>query len=466
MDQLNFPSVWLQQRLEHALASTPADEGLLVSVPPCAFRGDESVTIQGKKVTYIANASAWASLCEQPSIALEPLCIVAPYPWWASTVAGGPGLSDYSWDSDSKRVYFSRCTDAELDMLLKSTATTSNPDPLDVSALRWASGGWPGLACAWLEGQASADGRHENASESIGFAAMQTCFRDTWGKVFENQQPLWRTLAKLPWLNRALLGEAFKVLPDQINTLVNQGWLLASPETPDGLELDPSLQRLLLATLHLAPRTLDMARAWYAREGHKAEAIHCAVALGTPIDELAARALMGPGSAPNEKASVGSKARPSSGITISGDDAMADALRRAHEALNIQRQPISPELISALISALSGQTASPGNPTIPSSFSGAARAPHSKASGGLLAGIARGKQAKSASLALQLDPLNHRETQILRKICTGLRNRDISLQLGLEISTVKWYATRIYAKLGVKNRTQAVVRAQELGLAD
>ena len=116
--------------------------------------------------------------------------------------------------------------------------------------------------------------------------------------------------AKLPWLNRALLGEAFKVLPDQINTLVNQGWLLASPETPDGLELDPSLQRLSLATLHPATRALEVARAWYAREGHKAEAIHCAVALGTPIDELAARALMGPGSAPNEKASVGSKARP------------------------------------------------------------------------------------------------------------------------------------------------------------
>ena len=168
---------------------------------------------------------------------------------------------------------------------------------------------------------------------------MQTCFQDTWGKVLKNQQPLWRTLAKLPWLNRALLGEAFDILPDQIDILVNQGWLLASPETPDGLEMDPSLQRLSLATLHPISRTLEMARAWYARQGHKAEAIHCAVALGTasmswPPGTWPAR--------PNEKASVGSKARPSSGITISGDDAMADALRRAHEALNIQRQPISP----------------------------------------------------------------------------------------------------------------------------
>ena len=230
--------------------------------------------------------------------------------------------------------------------------------------------------------------------------------------------------------------------------------------------MDPSLQRLSLATLHPATRALEVARAWYARQGHKAEAIHCAVALGTPIDELAAKALMGPVSAPHETASVGSKARPIPGTTISSDQAIADALRRAHDALDTQQQPISPELISALISALSGHTASSGNPAIPNSFSGAARAPHNKVSGGLLAGIARGKQAKSASLALQLDPLNHRETQILRKICTGLRNRDISLQLGLEISTVKWYATRIYAKLGVKNRTQAVVRAQELGLAD
>ena len=66
-------------------------------------------------------------------------------------------------------------------------------------------------------------------------------------------------------------------------------------------------------------------------------------------------------------------------------------------------------------------------------------------------------------LAAQAQQLNHRELQILQRVCEGYKNREISEQLGLELSTIKWYATGIYEKLQVRNRTQAVAKAQALG---
>ena len=60
--------------------------------------------------------------------------------------------------------------------------------------------------------------------------------------------------------------------------------------------------------------------------------------------------------------------------------------------------------------------------------------------------------------------LNHRELQVLQRICEGYKNKEISEQLGLELSTIKWYSTGIYEKLQVRNRTQAVAKAQALKL--
>jgi DNA-binding CsgD family transcriptional regulator len=69
-------------------------------------------------------------------------------------------------------------------------------------------------------------------------------------------------------------------------------------------------------------------------------------------------------------------------------------------------------------------------------------------------------------LATQQQQLNHRELQVLQRVCEGYKNKEISEQLGLELSTIKWYATGIYEKLQVRNRTQAVAKAQALKLFD
>ena len=61
------------------------------------------------------------------------------------------------------------------------------------------------------------------------------------------------------------------------------------------------------------------------------------------------------------------------------------------------------------------------------------------------------------------DPLTKRELEILRLMAGGYSNREISETLGAAEGTVKNHASSILAKLGVRDRTRAVLRALELG---
>jgi predicted ATPase/DNA-binding XRE family transcriptional regulator len=63
-----------------------------------------------------------------------------------------------------------------------------------------------------------------------------------------------------------------------------------------------------------------------------------------------------------------------------------------------------------------------------------------------------------------LKPLTERELSVLRLIAAGHSNRQIAAQLIITTGTVKWYVSEILSKLGVHSRTQAIGRAQELGL--
>jgi LuxR family maltose regulon positive regulatory protein len=63
-----------------------------------------------------------------------------------------------------------------------------------------------------------------------------------------------------------------------------------------------------------------------------------------------------------------------------------------------------------------------------------------------------------------VDPLTDRELEVLRLIAAGHSNAEISQRLYLALSTVKGHNLRIFNKLQVQNRTEAVVRARELGL--
>ncbi|WP_148863404.1 LuxR C-terminal-related transcriptional regulator [Marinobacter fonticola] len=62
------------------------------------------------------------------------------------------------------------------------------------------------------------------------------------------------------------------------------------------------------------------------------------------------------------------------------------------------------------------------------------------------------------------EPISDRERGVLELIAIGLSNQDIADRLHISLHTVKTHARRINAKFGVRSRTQAIVRARELGV--
>jgi DNA-binding NarL/FixJ family response regulator len=62
--------------------------------------------------------------------------------------------------------------------------------------------------------------------------------------------------------------------------------------------------------------------------------------------------------------------------------------------------------------------------------------------------------------------LTSREKDLLRMVAAGAANKEIARKMGLQEVTVKFYLTRLFRRLGVKNRSQAAVAAVRLGLAD
>lgn len=63
-----------------------------------------------------------------------------------------------------------------------------------------------------------------------------------------------------------------------------------------------------------------------------------------------------------------------------------------------------------------------------------------------------------------VDPLSPREIEILKLITQGLSNQEIGKRLFLALDTVKGHNRRIFEKLQVQRRTEAIARARELGL--
>jgi two-component system response regulator DesR len=60
--------------------------------------------------------------------------------------------------------------------------------------------------------------------------------------------------------------------------------------------------------------------------------------------------------------------------------------------------------------------------------------------------------------------LTERETVVLKLIATGATNREIAADLHLSPHTVKEHASALYRKLEARNRADAVLRAQRLGI--
>jgi len=92
--------------------------------------------------------------------------------------------------------------------------------------------------------------------------------------------------------------------------------------------------------------------------------------------------------------------------------------------------------------------------------------------GKLLAAFDAGKQTGASESPLRpgptsqplIEPLSQREIEVLQLIAQGLSNREISDTLFLALDTVKGHNQKIFGKLQVQRRTEAIARARELGL--
>ena len=81
--------------------------------------------------------------------------------------------------------------------------------------------------------------------------------------------------------------------------------------------------------------------------------------------------------------------------------------------------------------------------------------------------VAAGEQAfdpRHPRRAPRAGALSPREREVLRLVTTGATNREISATLGIGAETVKTLLSRIYAKLGVSRRAEAIAAAHDQGI--
>lgn len=135
-------------------------------------------------------------------------------------------------------------------------------------------------------------------------------------------------------------------------------------------------------------------------------------------------------------------------LTTFDDDASLFGALRAGAAGYLLKDVSSDTLIAALQAATRGE-----------SFL------QSTVTGRVVAAFARlmeeGRGVRAEALVLPLSP---REREILGLLGTGASNKEIADRLCLAEGTVKNHVTNILSKLDVRDRTQAALRARQLGL--
>lgn len=76
------------------------------------------------------------------------------------------------------------------------------------------------------------------------------------------------------------------------------------------------------------------------------------------------------------------------------------------------------------------------------------------------------KSANQTATQPLIDPLTPRELDVLQLICEGYSNPEIATELILSVGTIKFHTNRIFGKLSVRNRVEAVTQANKLKLLE
>lgn len=135
-------------------------------------------------------------------------------------------------------------------------------------------------------------------------------------------------------------------------------------------------------------------------------------------------------------------------LTTFDDDANLFGALKAGAAGYLLKDVSSETLISAIQAATRGE-----------SFL------QSTVTGRVVAAFARLMESRGPAAEALVLPLSPREREIVSLLGSGASNKEIADRLNLAEGTVKNHVTSILAKLDVRDRTQAAIRAHQLGIA-
>jgi ATP/maltotriose-dependent transcriptional regulator MalT len=85
--------------------------------------------------------------------------------------------------------------------------------------------------------------------------------------------------------------------------------------------------------------------------------------------------------------------------------------------------------------------------------------------GRILAALDTGPSSAARAQTGLVEPLSEREIEVLRLVTAGLSNREIARKLFISPGTAKTHIHNLCGKLDARNRTEAAMRAKEMGLA-